>query len=369
MSSPRKAGGCCSQPKRRETRAYSRPRAGRSSLRVDRLVPVGGDLRRACRPDGSNSGAFALRAFRGKSDCMSQLGSAVERLDHAVGDKLEGMVRNHHRRRLEKLGRPQALEPARGSGLWAEGEPPPRPGNDFQVLIDGERALPAIADALAAARLHVHIAGWHITPDFGLVRGERRLTLREILAELAERIDVRVLIWAGPPLPVFQPHRSDVRKARDELVRGTGIRCELDARERTMHCHHEKLVIVDDEGPFVGGTDRPPLAGARFDSSAPPAGGGLGWHDVGPRLEGPAVADVAEHFRQRWHEIAGEALPQPATPAEKGGVELQVVRTVPEKTYGFAPRGEFRILEAYVRALRSAESLIYLENQFLWSAE
>ena len=33
------------------------------------------------------------------------------------------------------------------------------------------------------------------------------------------------------------------------------------------------------------------------------------------------------------------------------------------------PRGEFSILETYVRALRSAEKLIYLENQFLWSPE
>src|SRR5207248_10745126 len=33
------------------------------------------------------------------------------------------------------------------------------------------------------------------------------------------------------------------------------------------------------------------------------------------------------------------------------------------------PRGEFRILEAYVRALRSARKFIYLENQFIWSSE
>ena len=32
-------------------------------------------------------------------------------------------------------------------------------------------------------------------------------------------------------------------------------------------------------------------------------------------------------------------------------------------------RGEFGILEAYQRALRSAQHLIYLENQFLWSSE
>jgi phosphatidylserine/phosphatidylglycerophosphate/cardiolipin synthase-like enzyme len=45
------------------------------------------------------------------------------------------------------------------------------------------------------------------------------------------------------------------------------------------------------------------------------------------------------------------------------------VRTVPERLYGFAPRGDFRIIEAYLRALRSAEHLVYLENQFLWSPE
>jgi phosphatidylserine/phosphatidylglycerophosphate/cardiolipin synthase-like enzyme len=50
-------------------------------------------------------------------------------------------------------------------------------------------------------------------------------------------------------------------------------------------------------------------------------------------------------------------------------VELQIVRTVPERVYKAKPRGDFRILESYARALRSARRLIYLENQFLWSAQ
>jgi phosphatidylserine/phosphatidylglycerophosphate/cardiolipin synthase-like enzyme len=50
-------------------------------------------------------------------------------------------------------------------------------------------------------------------------------------------------------------------------------------------------------------------------------------------------------------------------------VEAQLVRTVPERIYGFLPQGEFSILESYLRALRSAERLVYLENQFLWSPE
>jgi hypothetical protein len=45
------------------------------------------------------------------------------------------------------------------------------------------------------------------------------------------------------------------------------------------------------------------------------------------------------------------------------------VRTLPEGLYPFAPRGDFRILESYVRALRSAQRLIYIENQFLWAPE
>jgi hypothetical protein len=48
---------------------------------------------------------------------------------------------------------------------------------------------------------------------------------------------------------------------------------------------------------------------------------------------------------------------------------VQFVRTVPEHVYDSVPDGDFRILEAYTRALRSAQKLIYLENQFLWSSE
>jgi len=42
---------------------------------------------------------------------------------------------------------------------------------------------------------------------------------------------------------------------------------------------------------------------------------------------------------------------------------------VPNNVYDRLPRGDFRILESYLRAVRSAERLIYLESQFLWSPE
>jgi phosphatidylserine/phosphatidylglycerophosphate/cardiolipin synthase-like enzyme len=71
----------------------------------------------------------------------------------------------------------------------------------------------------------------------------------------------------------------------------------------------------------------------------------------------------------RWGEVADQMLPPPARSEPAGDVELQIVRTIPEGVYESEPRGDFRIVESYLRALRSAERFVYLENQFLWSPE
>ncbi len=274
-----------------------------------------------------------------------------------------------HRRRLERVGRIDQLDPPRGPSLWAAADPPPRPGGAVEVLVDGGQALPRIAEALAGACSHVHIAGWHLTPDFGLTRDGQASRLRDLLGELAERVEVRVLLWAGAPARAFTPDRAAVRRVREELMRGTRVRCALDSHERPMHCHHEKLVIVDGEVAFVGGIDLTSLGGDRFDTSDHPMRGRLGWHDASTCVRGPAVGDVVAHFAARWREVTGEQLEQTPPPAPAGDIELQVVRTVPEGVYDCLPRGDFRIVEAYTRALRSARTLVYLESQFLWSPQ
>jgi phosphatidylserine/phosphatidylglycerophosphate/cardiolipin synthase-like enzyme len=290
--------------------------------------------------------------------------------DRLAGALIEGAMRAHHRRRLRNLGHARCYDPPADGRLWAAGDPPPRAGNALDVLVDGAQALPEIAAAIRGARRHVHIAGWSVTPHFAVARDEPPLPLRELLAEAAERVPVRVLMWAGAPPRTFAPDRRTVRRARDELMYGTKIRAVCDARSRAMHCHHEKLVIVDDEVAFVGGIDLTSLGGDRYDTNGHPARGRLGWHDVATRLRGPAVADVAAHFAARWSEVTGEPVAAPPpVPAPAGDIEVQVVRTVPERQYDFVRNGDFRILEAYVRALRSARRLVYLESQFLWAPE
>ncbi len=279
---------------------------------------------------------------------------------------MEGLVVAHHRRRLTRLGHGPSLDPPPGG--WAAAAPPPRPGNAVDFYVDGAEMLPRVAEAVESARESVWLAGLFFTPGLRLSH-ERLLTLRELLASAAQRVDVRVLAWAGAPLPLFHPDRKEVRAMRHELMRGTRVRVALDSRERPMHCHHEKLVVIDREVAFVGGIDLTTYAGDRLDSSEHPARGSIGWHDAAARIRGPAVADVADHFRLRWEEVTGEPLPAAPPPPPAGDVELQVVRTVPERIYERLPRGEFGILESYLRGLHAARRLIYLENQFLWSPE
>jgi len=291
----------------------------------------------------------------------------LNRVDDLVGESIERLIRAHHRRRLSRRGGRTAIDPQPG-GWAATASFAPRAGCRVEPLVDGEDALPRIVEAIRGARSHVHLAGWHFAPSFRMEPDGP--TLRELLAEAAGRVDVRVLAWAGAPLPLFHPDRGEVREARDELVRGTRISMGLDKHERPFHCHHEKLVIVDDELAFVGGIDLTNLAGDRLDSSGHPRREGTGWHDSCSRIEGPLVGDVARHFAMRWHTVTGETLPDPPAPDEvEGGLEAQLVRTVPERVYDGCRDGEWSILESYLRALRGAERFVYLESQFLWSPE
>ncbi len=294
--------------------------------------------------------------------------SLLSSVDSIVGDGVEAAVRTKHSWRLRRLGWSHALAPP-DDGPWAAGDPPPRAGCALEVLIDGAEAFPAIVKAIEGAREYVHVTGWHIAPYFELIRGERPGVLGELLAEAAERLDVRVLVWAGAPVPAFRPTRKEVRAGVETLTRDTRIRCETDPREHPFHCHHEKTVIVDGEVAFVDGIDMTDYAGDRFDTSDHPARRRLGWHDVGTRLRGPAVADVDDHFALRWRELTGEQLERPAPPPAAGDHTVQVVRTIANGMYEAVPDGDFRVLESYMRAITRARSFIYLENQFLWSSE
>jgi phosphatidylserine/phosphatidylglycerophosphate/cardiolipin synthase-like enzyme len=298
---------------------------------------------------------------------MISLPAGVDLLDDEIGVRVAGAVCSHHARRLRNLGK-RALDAPPGG--WAEDAPPPRRGNRLDVLVDGEQMFGTLLEELSAARSHVHMTGWYMSPEFVLRHGDPPVVLRNLLADLAASVDVRVLLWAGSPAPVFTPSRRDTARAADELrASSDAVQIALDSHERPMHCHHEKTVVIDDRVAFVGGIDLTALSGDRLDTPAHPARAALGWHDVATRIEGPAVADVARHFAGRWTAVTGQPLPETEVPPPAGDVEIQIVRTMPERMYAGEDRGEFGILESYVRAIQAARQFIYIESQYLWSPE
>ena len=115
------------------------------------------------------------------------------------------------------------------------------------------------------------------------------------------------------------------------------------------------------------------------------------WHDLQAEIRGPAVAAIAETFRERWndpHPLRMRGIPlrraDPAPPCEQlgslrhvgdstpapGSQAVQVLRTYPVRRpkYPFAPEGERSIARAYRKAFRRARRLIYVEDQYLWSS-
>ena len=182
---------------------------------------------------------------------LSQIRGVPVAAESWFGGQVSAQICRHHRRRLERLGWERALAPPTGG--WADGDSQVRAGNSVEVLIDGAEALPRIADELTEARSHVHMTGWYFSPDFALKRDGEHLVLRNLLAELAERLDVRMLAWAGAPLAAVSPFtragQGDARPTDAAHADRLQARCEgtaaslsprEDDRDRRPRCFRRR---------------------------------------------------------------------------------------------------------------------------------
>jgi phosphatidylserine/phosphatidylglycerophosphate/cardiolipin synthase-like enzyme len=231
-------------------------------------------------------------------------------------------------------------------------------------------------------------------------------TVGDLFAELIQRgVDVRGLVWRSHPDQEQFSEQENVHLGH--VVNESGGQVLLDQRVRRAGCHHQKLVVIrhpgrsDQDVAFAGGIDL--CRGRRDDERhrGDPQEIRLGrryeprpgWHDVQVQIRGPAIADLAHTFSERWEDptpldhrnpwraavarFAAEPIkptPLPSIPGHPGPAgphAVQILRTYPAKRppYPFAPRGERSVARGYIKALSRARSLIYLEDQYLWSKE
>jgi phosphatidylserine/phosphatidylglycerophosphate/cardiolipin synthase-like enzyme len=257
---------------------------------------------------------------------------------------------------------------------WYAGGTPPREHNRITPLVDGESYFGAVLEALGSARSYVYIIGWSLTPHIPLSRRSREdvvnSRLLSVLNDVAQRVPVRILLWEGAPFLLQPTHATTHEVLRTIESESSGdLICRLDGSAHFSHCHHQKAIVVDGQIAFVGGMDLTTYQGDRWDTREHPLRDHVNWHDAQLKLEGEAVADVEHNFRQRWQAVTGDATLPHRDPAfdEAWQVPAQVIRTMPHHTYDFARHGEYGIHHAYTEAIRSAQKLIYVENQYLWS--
>ena len=278
-------------------------------------------------------------------------------------------------------------------------------GNEVRVLSHGASYFPELLRCVRLMRDGdlLLFTDWRGDPDQTL--GEEGSEVSAVLCAAAARgVVVKGLIWRSH-LDRFAFSEQQNRHLGEEIG-AAGGECLRDMRVRPGGSHHQKFIVLRHPGrrdldvAFAGGID---LCHSRFDGAehhgdrqrqpmAAVYGPRPPWHDVQLAVRGPAVGDIETVFRERWEDPAplsrnpvyriADALRREDTtpgvlpaqlpdPLPRGRQTVQVLRTYPKRRegYPFAPDGERSIAHAYAKAVARAHSLIYLEDQYLWSAE
>jgi phosphatidylserine/phosphatidylglycerophosphate/cardiolipin synthase-like enzyme len=278
-------------------------------------------------------------------------------------------------------------------------------GNDVQALVHGASYFPELARCVGLMRDGdlLLFTDWRGDPD-QLLDGPDTEVSRVFCEAAARGVVVKGLVWRSH-LDRLSFSEQENRHLGEE-IEAAGGECLLDQRVRPGGSHHQKFVVLrfpdrpELDVAFVGGID---LCHSRHDGPEHPGdrqrqpmaqvyGNTPPWHDVQLAVRGPAVGDIETVFRERWNDPApltrnpvnraselirrddrspGSLPTQLADPAPRGTCRVQVLRTYPARRHGypFAPDGERSIARAYNKVVARAHSLIYVEDQYLWSAE
>jgi phosphatidylserine/phosphatidylglycerophosphate/cardiolipin synthase-like enzyme len=281
-------------------------------------------------------------------------------------------------------------------------------GNHARVLVHGATYFRRLHEELSTLRPgdRVFFTDWCGDADERLL--PQGPTVGEVLSGAARAgVEVRALIWRSHSQRIS--YDAQANQLLGAEVNEAGGEVLLDQRVRHFGSHHMKMFVVQhtpgQEGDserdvaFVGGID---LCHGRRDDEAHGGDpqqqpmderyrGRAPWHDAALELHGPVVGDLLRTFIERWDDptpldrrtpyrmlmqrrarMPRHPRPLPEQfpdPEPAGRHAVQVLRTYGRKRphFPFAPQGERSVARAYEKAFTRARSLIYVEDQYLWS--
>jgi len=257
--------------------------------------------------------------------------------------------------------------------------------NTVTPLLDGKDYMRTWHERLLALHgtpeAELYHSGWRFETVRALGETAPESEVLDALAEAAQR-GVSPYVLACGNLRCRRFNQAAVK-----TLRSRGIRtARLDSRYPLRGSNHQKFTVFrsrNSASVILGSAD---IARTRWDSYDhlainPDRHPTLGeqTHELAVSIEGPAVADLAETFRERWNDPGGGARRprlRPATaiarpsssPQPEGAHSVQVLRTYGITSsvtgYSWSPIGEFTIWASYLKAIKAASSYIYIEDQY-----
>lgn len=174
---------------------------------------------------------------------------------------------------------------------------PSRQGHHLDLLVDGQRFLPAMLKAISDAREYV------LVEMYLFESGQLTNRFIDALLRAVKRgVSVRVLIDDFGSLNLHAHDRIRLVKGGVMLVYYNPLR--FGRLSSYLHRDHRKLLLVDGRLAFTGGsgiTDS-------FDPTLHPKGW---WHDLMIRMEGPVLLDWQSLFERTWQSAGGDPTPLP----------------------------------------------------------
>ena len=237
------------------------------------------------------------------------------------------------------------------------------PGNQFELLENGEEFFPRVFDAIASARHEVMLETFILWEDkIGQALHTAMLTAAQRGVQVHALVDgfgsaglsrqfVGSLVEAGVQLRIFDPGRSI-----------------LGQRTNLLRRMHRKIVVVDNEVGFIGGINYSADHVADFGPEAK--------QDYAVQVRGPIVAQLRNYTREavlgrapRWRRPSQKTAKAAVVPQPMPGPAAQLPHAGPADAI-FVTRDNHHhtndIERHYRVALRAAQHRVVIANAYFF---